>query len=506
MSTSRLFGIVVALALVVVAVLTIRAGITTSQIVSSTNSAISEQAWLEYRRGEWNAGTAYSNAASTKPEHQDSHNQIEPRAGQWQTWVIASGSQMRLPAPPDRAATQDEIKQLKDLAAQRDAAARDLVAYWSAGSPSYRWVQLALAQIHQNYASPRSARAVSLLNVAIYDAMVAAWDSKYAYNRPRPSEFDESLTTLIANPNSPSYPSEQAVAAGAASTILAYLYPADAQVFTDKAAEAGRSQLLAGVQYPSDVQAGLDLGRAVAQKVIERAKTDGSDVKWTGTVPTGPGLWNGTNPVEPLFGTWKPWVLTSGSQLRPPAPPAYNSPQEQAELAEIKTFTRTFDTNQKAFFWQSQDGLYNFWYDDISLRLFEHHLDTNPPRAARAYALASVSQYDAMLACWDAKYTYWAIRPFQLDPTLVTLFPTPNHPSYPAAHGCRSGGIAAIIEYLFPAEASYIHAKADEAANSRIWAGIHFRSDIETGLALGRAVAQLVIERAKQDGADSGAH
>jgi hypothetical protein len=450
--------------------------------------------------------TANGNAAA-QPDHKDNQNQIEPHAGQWQTWVIASGNQLRLPAPPDRSTTKDEIKQLKDLAGQRDAAARDLVAFWNAGSPSYRWVQLLLAQIQQKpFTNPRNVRALSLLNVAIYDAMVAAWDSKYAYNRPRPSEFDDSLTTLIANPNSPSYPSEQAVAAGAASTILAYLYPADAPVFNDQAAEAGRAQLLAGVQYPSDVQAGLDLGRAVAQKVIERAKTDGSDAVWTGTVPTGPGLWNGTNPIEPLFGTWKPWVLTSGGQLRPPAPPAYNSPQKQAELAEIKTFTRTFTTNQKALYWQTLDGAFNFWYDNVSLRLFEHHLDTNPPRAARAYALASVTQYDALLACWDAKFTYWAMRPFQLDPSVVTLFPTPNHPSYPAAHGCGSGGIAAMIEYLFPAEASYIHAKADEAANSRIWAGIHFRSDVETGLALGRSVAQLVIDRAKHDGADAGDH
>lgn len=452
--------------------------------------------------------TAYSRAAAAaNPDHKDDHNQIEPHAGQWQTWVIASGSQMRLAPPPDHSATKDEIKQLKNMAAQRDAAARDSVAYWNAGSPSYRWVQLLLDHIQQKpFSNPRNSRALSLLNVAIYDAMVAAWDSKYAYNRPRPSEFDESLTTLIANPNSPSYPSEQAVAAGAASTILAYLYPADAQTFNDKATEATNAQLLAGVQYPSDVQAGLDLGRAVAQKVIDRAKADGSDAVWTGTVPTGPGLWNGTNPIEPLFGTWKPWVLSAGNQLRPPAPPAYNSAQEQADLAEIKTFTRTFTTNEKAFYWQSLDGAFNFWYDDVSLRLFEHHLDSNPPRAARAYALASVTQYDALLACWDAKYTYWAIRPFQLDPTVVTLFPTPNHPSYPAAHGCGSGGISAMLEYLFPAEASFIHAKADEAANSRVWAGIHFRTDIETGLALGRSVAQLVIDHAKNDGADSGTH
>ena len=56
------------------------------------------------------------------------------------------------------------------------------------------------------------------------------------------------------------------------------------------------------------------------------------------------------------------------------------------------------------------------------------------------------------------------------------------------------------MEGLFPAEAQYIHDKADEAGMSRMWAGIHFRSDIETGLKLGRNVAQLVIEHAAHDG------
>jgi membrane-associated phospholipid phosphatase len=113
----------------------------------------------------------------------------------------------------------------------------------------------------------------------------------------------------------------------------------------------------------------------------------------------------------------------------------------------------------------------------------------------------SVAHHDSMVACWDAKYAYWAIRPFQLDPEVKTLFPTPNHPSYPAAHGCGSGAIAAVMAYLFPRQAAYITAKGDEMAWSRLWAGIHYRSDIEAGLALGRSVARVVIERAKSDGA-----
>ena len=193
-------------------------------------------------------------------------------------------------------------------------------------------------------------RVLALVNVAIYDATIAAWDAKYFYNRPRPSEADPSMTTVLPNPESPSYPSEHAAAAGAASAVLAYLFPNDAQSFMDQAEMAGRSRLLAAVEYPRDVAAGLDLGRAVAARVIEWARTDGADAKWIGTVPTGPGLWYG-DPLLPGMGTWKTWVLESGSDLRPGPPPAFDSAQRAAELAEVKNYPRDAHPFEELFFW-----------------------------------------------------------------------------------------------------------------------------------------------------------
>jgi len=451
------------------------------------------------------AALTLNGSATTHPA-QASINPIEPRAGQWKTWVLASGSELRLPAPPERTATTAEIKELLAFVSQRNAQAFDRIRYWDTGSPAYRWVDLGLDRIIKGPVKGlNAARQIALLNVAIYDATIAAWDSKYAHDRARPSEFDASLSTVLANPRSPSYPSEHAVVAGAASSILAHLYPDDAKLFMDMAEEAGRSRLLAGVQYPSDVKAGLDLGRAVAARVIERAKNDGFDRKWEGTVPSGPGLWNGTNPLFPMAGSWKTWVLSSGDQFRPASPPASDSAPRAVELEEIKTFTRTFDTNARAFFAQTPDGIFKSWYGIASQRMFEYRLEDDAPWVARAYALMSVAQADAMVACWDAKYTYWTIRPFQLSSDVMTLFPTPNHPSYPAAHGCGSASIAAIIAYLFPREAPSITAAADELTMSRLWAGIHYRSDIVAGLALGRSVAGVVIERAKSDGSQTSA-
>jgi hypothetical protein len=72
------------------------------------------------------------------------------------------------------------------------------------------------------------------MHIAIYDAMIAAWDSKYAYQRQRPSTVLSDLKTALPNPPYPAYPSAQAVAAGAASEVLAYVHPDRAAEFRDK--------------------------------------------------------------------------------------------------------------------------------------------------------------------------------------------------------------------------------------------------------------------------------
>jgi membrane-associated phospholipid phosphatase len=430
---------------------------------------------------------------------------VESQAGTWKTWVIGSGTQLRVPPPPDRAASEKELGELAQMAAARDRTALDRVAYWDTGSPSYRWSEIAVTEYLKNGSSWLiAARGLALMHIAIYDAMVAAWDSKYTYNRPHPSTVNAGLTTVAANPPSPSYPAEHAVAAGAASEVLAYIFPDRAAFFREKAEEAARSRLTAGVNYPSDVTAGLALGRQVAALVIARGKSDGTDGKWTGSVPVGPGKWTGTNPILPMAGTWKPWVLASANEFRPAPPIAYDSREKSVELAELKNFPRTPQTNNEALFWEAAVGglrTHQYWNEQLSKKTLEYRLDDNPPRAARAFVLPFVTLYDAAIGCWEAKYTYWAIRPFQLDPEVKPVFATPNHPSYPAAHACASISVTRVLGYLFPRDAEAFAALGERAAESRIWAGIHYRSDIIAGRQLALAVADKMIERAKHDGA-----
>ena len=99
-------------------------------------------------------------------------------------------------------------------------------------------------------------------------------------------------------------------------------------------------------------------------------------------------------------------------------------------------------------------------------------------------------------ACWDAKYAYWYIRPPQLDAELKSLFPPPNHPSYPAAHGCYSTAAATVLAGVFPQDRERLLALGKEAAEARIWAGIHYRFDIDAGQEIGRKVGEKALERA----------
>lgn len=428
----------------------------------------------------------------------------EPHPGTWQTWVLSSGSQLRVPPPPDTAATRAEIAELRALEAARTPEARIRIAWWDAVAPSYRWNQIAVeealgAGLNANVASRR----LAVLHTALADAMVATWDSKYAHNRPRPSAVDGTLRTVTTPPPTPSYPDEHAAAGAVAATILAELFPQRASEFARLAEEEGRTRLLAGVAFPTDVAAGTELGRRVAALALERARRDGSDRPWTGSVPTGPDRWNGTNPVMPQAATWMPWLLSWPSEFRPPAPPLHD--QRAAEMNQLRSFERTPRTNAQALFWEvAVGGLRNFeyWNNHAARLTLEYGQGADAPRTARAFALLNVAFYDAGVACWDAKYAYWTIRPFQLDPQFRTVVPTPNHPSYPAAHACYSMASALVLAHLFPRDAEALRSLGKVAGASRIWAGIHYPSDVAAGEQIAERVAARAIERARRDGAE----
>jgi membrane-associated phospholipid phosphatase len=438
-------------------------------------------------------------------------------AGSWRPWLLTSGSELRPAAPPAAGSlgAMRDIDEIIQLQSARTPAADSAVRRWSA-SPTAPWDSVALRTLDFYFpllpdvriATPvRAARAMALLNVAMYDALLATWDAKYVYRRVAPSTSDARVRTLAEPGAAPSYPSEHAAAGEAAAAVLSYLFPTeDTLAFHAMAREAGDSRILAGAAYRSDVDAGSTIGRAVAARVIARARADGAALSWTGTVPAAAGLWRPTPnkfvkvPFDANAGSWQTWVMSSGSAYRPLPPPMPGSAAFTRDLSEL----RTLSVSRTA----AQADLARYWATDAPSVIWEKYMlretaqrGLAPVRAARARALSSVAMYDAFVACWDAKFYYWLQRPVSADSSLRTVFPTPPFPSYPSGHSTISSAAAEVFADLFPDVAKTYRDKAVEASVSRVYAGVHYRFDVETGDSLGIRIGKAVAARARTDAA-----
>jgi membrane-associated phospholipid phosphatase len=115
--------------------------------------------------------------------------------------------------------------------------------------------------------------------------------------------------------------------------------------------------------------------------------------------------------------------------------------------------------------------------------------------AARAFSLLNIALLDAGIACWRTKYTYWIARPNQLDPNIKPLIRVPNFPSYTSGHSAFSAAAAKALGHIFPKKKDVLRKMAEQAALSRLYAGIHFGFDINDGLLQGERIANAAIDR-----------
>ena len=453
----------------------------------------------------------------------------EPTAGGWKTWVLSSGSEIQVPAPP--AADSDEAKAgvdaVKDAADRRTSGTQAVVDKWSGPLPTKPWTEVMFRAIEKSAKNPPlSTRNQALIHVAMSDAVMSAYHWKYQYNVKAPAGVD----TLVPSSPDPSYPSEHAAIAGAASKVIAFLYPGEAALRLDEMAEeAAQSRIDAGTNTPRDVEAGLALGRAVADKVIAYAKTDGAGTPWNGRRPagigTGPAFWNPppgstSPPTDPEAAKWKPWVLARNDQFRPPPPPAYNSATFRAEAQHLIDVKKNLTEEQKriAKFWEGAAGsvqpggiTLGVAMADIEKAMAEGDVATRwtIPQAARAMAMLNVTLADGGISVWDAKFFYWYPRPVNgirdsgIDRTWEPFVPTPFFPAYPSGSAGYAGGAEGIMAHLFPARAEEFKHRAEEQAGSRILAGIHWRFD-EVSMDGGRQIAKLVIDKVKGDTVGAG--
>lgn len=329
--------------------------------------------------------------------------------------------------------------------------------------------------IKEKFSPPEFSRTYALVHISMYDSLLAAAKGKDNH---------------LAFDNKSFYVSS---IAEAASSVLIYLFPNH----TDEITELKSKQISQFQNYDenkSPIKKALMLGHQVALAVIDYAKNDNSNLIWDQTIPkVDKCIWNGTNPVDPMAGYWKTYILKSGSEIQPEEPEKCGS---DADLLDIRqTYEawkhRTPEQVAAVHYWGDKPPPV-IWNSILQEQIQKYNMSIFDAVFSTVYL--NVGMYDAFVSCWYAKYSYWTARPFQRITNFTTEIPTPNFPGYPSGHSVISVVAGRVLGEIFPIDRDYFNKQAIEAGLSRLWAGIHFKQDISNGMDQGNKIGKKVVE------------
>jgi hypothetical protein len=364
---------------------------------------------------------------------------------------------------------------------------------------------------------------MSYVQASVYDAVTKIEGRYQPYH-----DFTAPVNTAGASPD--------AAVAAASYTALAYYFPAQAGTLATT-----YMSYLAGLPATGK-DAGVAVGVAAAQDIIALRTGDGRDAVIStpyGQGPLTPGVWIFAPPPSaqsaqtPWVAFMRPFMLESPSQFRPGPPLDLNSHKYAVQLAELQAYGGAVSTART----QEQTNIAQFWNANAINQINQTQRDLATTHGfdlvetARGLAMSNMVDSDTGIACFDAKYHYTFWRPVTAiqhadidgndlttaDPTWTSLLTTPNHPEYPAAHGCLTSSDAEVSAKLLDTHrieidilgavgrnvttltASRHYATVEELdreiVNARVWAGLHFRDSGEVGVKLGRDVAHWTLDR-----------
>ena len=354
---------------------------------------------------------------------------------------------------------------------------------------------------------------LALVQVAIYDAVNAIDGYPFqAYG----------VSPNVVSPASP-----QAATAAAAHDVLVALFPAQQADLETKYFAS-----LATVTDGPAKTNGISVGQQTAAGILALRANDGRDAIVPYTPGSGPGVWNPTPPpflpaAAPEAAHVQPFALNSPSQFRAEPPPELTSKTWTRDYNEVKSLgsatstTRTPEQTDIGRFWSDQPILqWNRAWRNISVAQGLSLSDN-----ARFFAMLATASADAIIACWDSKYFYNFWRPVtairagdtdgnpatEPDANWIGLVVTPNHPEYPAAHGCFSGASSHTLKFFFgrnnfdftvdsnvasltnPQRSFSSFSQAlDEVLDARVYGGMHYRNSTAAGAKIGKQVSKNV--------------
>jgi hypothetical protein len=290
------------------------------------------------------------------------------------------------------------------------------------------------------------------------------------------------------------------------------------------------SAALAAIADSPAKSAGVAAGEEAAAAVLAARADDGAAGPEKYKPHTTAGAYVPT--ATPAAATWpqrKTWVMQSASQFRPAAPPALSSVTWARDFNEVKVLggkastRRTPEQVEIARFWDySLPMIYNGVVRSVALQPGRDVL-----RNARLFAAVSQAMDDALIAVFDAKYTYnfWrpstAIRNAEIDgndateaeATWASMIDTPMHPEYPSAHSIIASAVGTVLKAEVGnrpmPELSTTSATAKgvtrrwnriddfvrEVSNARVYEGVHYRFSTEVGMAMGQQVGEAAVAK-----------
>ena len=370
------------------------------------------------------------------------------------------------------------------------------------------WNNAALAAIRANHtAPPIASRSLAILHVSMYDAVNGIARTHEPY---------------LVQSQGPASASREAAASAAAHAALVNLFPGSTSRF-----DALHATILAAIPDGPHKTAGIVWGEFVTSQFLAGRSNDGSNAIVPPPSGSGPGAWVPTPPaflpyLLPQWGFVAPFGMSSSSQFRPPGPPSLDSQQYADDYNEVKQLgaavgsTRTAEQTQIALFWADGAGTETppgHW--NSIAQLIAAAQGNTLEQNARLFALLNIAMADAAICAWDAKYTFDFWRPVAAiavaEPQLnwMSFIVTPPFPDYVSGHSAFSGAAATVLPFFYGTEHlpfitgsdflpgvyrsfSTCLDAAEEAAMSRIYGGIHFRSASEDGLQAGISIGQWV--------------
>ena len=410
----------------------------------------------------------------------------------------------------------------------------DVVTDWNA--------QMLRAALIAGTSPTSTTRVAAMVQAAMFDAI---------------NGINPRYTHIYVEPAASAGASQRAAAMQAAYAMLSKLYGATPANAPQVALDARRIVSLAEIakdESAASIASGITWGQSVADQIFAIRSTDGFTNTAAYPDNLAIGQWRRTPnlPVSAalsaagagylMVSTQTPWVMSSPWQFRPGPPPAVTTVQYARDFNEVKTMGSQFSSarspeqTSNALFWNA--GTASYLWNQVALTLIEknnHDRDRNDDWSkgknntllenARLFAEIGLSMADAAISCWDAKYEYHYWRPITAiretaddgnpattpDPAWMPMFATPGHPDYPSGHSCVSGAAAAVLadefgasthftmtsDMMFGYEQSYRSIQEALAAvgEARIFSGIHFRTAIDVGQALGKEVAEYVLQQ-----------